>query len=171
MVLPDKVPVNVTTLTAPKLIVLPVTLPLMWMLSGGDDSMNVPSSALAVCVHVREQKPFNGPVHSPAHDPLRSTESGVWVAVAVGVGMDVGIGVGRIGEWVGGRCKMAMRTPTVAVTATSTASTAAGLHLCPGISSPMTSTMVRSLAHGAGSAQGTWFGPIHYTSPGLGRSL
>jgi hypothetical protein len=84
MVLPDKVPVNVTTPTAPKLIVLPVRLPLMWRLSGGDDSMNVPSSALAVCVHVREQKPLNGPVHSPAHVPLRSTEGGAWVAVGVG---------------------------------------------------------------------------------------
>jgi hypothetical protein len=30
-----------------------------------------------------------------------------------------------------------MRTPTVAVTATSTASAAAGLHLCPGGSSPI----------------------------------
>jgi hypothetical protein len=86
MVLPDNVPVYVTTPTAPKLIVLPVRLPLMWRLSGGDDSMNVPSSALAVCVHVRERKRLNGPVHSPAHVPLRSTEGGVWVADGVGVG-------------------------------------------------------------------------------------
>ena len=103
MVLPDKVPVNVTTPTAPKVIVLPVRLPLMWRLSGGDDSMNVPSSALAVCVHVSENEPLNGPVYCPVHVPLRSTESGVWVALRVGVGMDVGIGVGRIGAWVGGR--------------------------------------------------------------------
>jgi hypothetical protein len=41
---------------------------------------------------------------------------------------------------------MAIRTPTVAVTATSTASAAAGLHLRPGGSSPITSTMMRSLA-------------------------
>jgi hypothetical protein len=45
MVLPDTVPVNVATPPAPKLIVLPVRLPLMWRFSGGDDSMNVPSSA------------------------------------------------------------------------------------------------------------------------------
>ena len=145
MVLPDKVPVNATTPTAPKLIVLPVRLPLMWRMStGGDDSIIVPSSALAVCVHVREQKPLNGPVHSPAHVPLRS--GGAWVAGGVGNGNGVGIAVGRIGAWIGGRCKMAIRTPTVAVTATSTASAAAGLHLCPGGSSPMTSTMMRSLA-------------------------
>ena len=56
MVLPDKVPVYVTTPTAPKLIVLPVRLPLMCRLSGGDDSMIVPSSALAVCVHVSEKR-------------------------------------------------------------------------------------------------------------------
>jgi hypothetical protein len=86
MVLPDKVPANMTTPTAPNLIVLPVALPLMWRVSGGDDSMNVPSSALAVCVHVMEQKPLNGPVHSPSHAPLRSTEGGVWVADGVGVG-------------------------------------------------------------------------------------
>jgi hypothetical protein len=104
MVLPDTVPVYVTTPTAPKLIMLPVRLPLIWRLSGGDDIMIVPSSALAVCVHVRENEPLNGPVYCPAHVPLRSTEGGAWVAVGVGVGMDVGIAVGRIGEWVGGRC-------------------------------------------------------------------
>jgi hypothetical protein len=151
MVLPDKVPVYVTTPTAPKLIVLPVRLPLMCTLSGGDDSMIVPSSALAVCVHVSENEPLNGPVYYPVHVPLRSTEGGAWVAVGVGNGNGVGIAVGRIGAWIGGRCKMAIRAPTVAVTATSTASAAAGLHLCPGGSSPMTSTMMRSLAteHGA----------------------
>src|ERR1700730_5614812 len=101
MVLPDKIPVNVTTPTAPKLIVLPVRLPLMWRVSGGDDSTNVPSSPLAVCVHLREQKPLKGPVHSPAHVPLRS--GGAWVAVGVGVGMDEE------------RCKTAIKTPAAAV--------------------------------------------------------
>ena len=142
MVLPDNVPVYVTTPTVSKLIVLPVRLPLMpliWRLRIGEDSVIVPSSALAVCVNVREKKPLSGPVHSPVHAPLRS--GGAWIAVGVGAGMDVGIAVGRIDAWEGGRCKTAIRTPTVAVTATSTAIAAAGLHLCPGGSCPMTSTM------------------------------
>jgi hypothetical protein len=41
---------------------------------------------------------------------------------------------------------MAIKPPTVAITATNTASAAAGLRLCPGGSSPMTSTMMRSPA-------------------------
>jgi hypothetical protein len=143
-VLPDKVPVKTTPL-ALRVIVLPIRLPLMSRgLPGGDDSKNVPSSPLAVCLNVRVQKPLAVPLHSPSHVPLRS--GGASVAVGVSVGMDVGICVGCIGAWVGGRCKMAITTPTVAVTATSTASAAAGLHLCPGGSSPMTSTMMRSLA-------------------------
>src|ERR1019366_3185654 len=137
-------------------------------MSAAGDRMNVPSSPLPVFVKVRVQKPLDVPLlHSPVHVPLRS--GGASVAVGVSVGMDVGTCVGRIGAWVGGRCKMAITTPTVAVTATSTASAAAGLHLCPGGSSPMTSTMMRSPAHRAGSAQGTWFVPIHCASPGLYR--
>src|ERR1017187_9914480 len=106
--------------------------------------MNVPSSPLAVFVKVRVQKPLDVPLlHNPVHVPLRS--GGASVAVGVSVGMDVGICVGRVGAWVGGRCRMAITTPTVAVTATSTASAAAGLHLRPGGSCRMTSTMMRSL--------------------------
>jgi hypothetical protein len=77
MVPPDKAPVYATTPAAPKLIVLPVRLPLMWRFSGGDDSMIVPSSAFAVCVQVTVRKPLNGPVDSPSHVPLRSRFGGV----------------------------------------------------------------------------------------------
>src|ERR1019366_3608567 len=120
-------------------------------MSAGGDRMNVPSSPLPVFVKVRVQKPLDVPLlHSPVHVPLRS--GGASVAVGVSVGMDVGTCVGRIGAWVGGRCKMAITTPTVAVTATSTASAAAGLHRRPGGSSPIDLDDDALAGHGAGSA-------------------
>ena len=83
MVLPANVPVKLTTPTAPKLIARPVRAPLMWRWSCGDDTMTVPSSASTACVNVSEQKPFNGPVHSPSHAPLRSGGASAAVGVEV----------------------------------------------------------------------------------------
>src|SRR6202140_3604581 len=97
MLLPETVPVYVTTPTAPKLIELPVTVPLMFRLSGGDVSMMVPSSAPVVCVHVSVKLPLNGPLYVPFHVPERSTVAGAWVGAAVGVAVDavdwLGVGV------------------------------------------------------------------------------
>jgi hypothetical protein len=85
-VLPDKVPVKTTPLADLRVIVLPIRLPSMSRgFPGGDDSKNVPSSPLAVCLNVRVQKPLDVPLHSPAHVPLRSRVAGV-VARGVGVG-------------------------------------------------------------------------------------
>jgi hypothetical protein len=101
MVLPDKVPVK-TTPAPLKVIALPIRLPLIWRgSSGGEDSVNVPSSPLAVCIKVSEQKSLCDPLHTPVHVPLRS--GGPWRAVVVCVGIQVGIGVVRIGAWAGGR--------------------------------------------------------------------
>lgn len=93
MLLPDTVPVYLTTPTAPKLIVLPVRVPLIFRLSGGDDSLIVPSTVEPVCVHVSVNVPLNGPLYCPDHDPVRSTVGGAWLAVGVGVGTAVGIAV------------------------------------------------------------------------------
>ena len=112
IVLPETVPVYVTTPTAPKLIELPVTVPLMDSLSGGDDSMIVPLRLEPVCVHVRENVPLNGPLYFPVHVPDGSTEAGAWVGVvgtvrvAGTVGMDVVVEVeagaaARVGVAVG----------------------------------------------------------------------
>ena len=93
ILLPETVPVYVTTPTAPKLIELPVTVPLMDSLSGGDDSMIVPLRLEPVCVHVRENVPLNSPLYFPDHVPDRLTEAGAWLGVACTVGMDVAVGV------------------------------------------------------------------------------
>lgn len=90
MLFPDTVPVYVTTPTAPKLIVLPVRLPVMATLSGGDDSMIVPSTAEPVSVHVSVNVPLKGPVYCPFHVPDTSTVGGAWLADGVGVGTAVG---------------------------------------------------------------------------------
>jgi hypothetical protein len=84
MVLPDTVPVYVTKPTATKRIVLPVRLPMTWRVSGGDDSLIVPSSAPAVCVHVTVNMPLIWPVYCPVHAPLRLREGGAGLAVLVG---------------------------------------------------------------------------------------
>ncbi len=94
MLFPDTVPVYLTTPTAPKLIVLPVRLPVMATLSGGDDSMIVPSTAEPVSVHVSVNVPLKGPVYCPFHVPDTSTVGGAWVADGVGVGTAVGTAVG-----------------------------------------------------------------------------
>ncbi len=93
MLLPDTVPVYVTTPTAPKLIELPATLPLMCRVSWGDDSAIDPLSAERLCVQVSENVPLNGPLYCPDHVPERSTDGGVWLAVGVGVGMGVAVAV------------------------------------------------------------------------------
>ena len=97
MLLPDTVPVYVTTPTAPKLIALPLTLPLMCRLSGGEESMMLPISAPDVCVHVSVKLPLNGPLYVPVHVPDRSTVAGAWEGAAVGVAVAavdwLGVGV------------------------------------------------------------------------------
>lgn len=89
---PDTVPVYVTTPTAPKLIELPVTLPLICRDSCGDDSAITPVSAELLCVHLSTNVPLKGPLYCPVHVPDR-VDSGVWLAVGVGVGMGVGVAV------------------------------------------------------------------------------
>ena len=98
LLLPDTVPVYVTTPTAPKLIELPVTVPLMLRVRFGDESMMLPLSAPDVCAHVSVKEPLNGPLYVPIQEPERSTVAGAWVAgAAVGVAVDavdcVGVGV------------------------------------------------------------------------------
>jgi len=90
--LPETVPVYVTTPTAPKLIELPVTVPLMGSVSGGDESTIVPARVEPVCVHVRANVPLNGPLYFPDQVPDRLTEGGGWLGVACAVGMDVAVG-------------------------------------------------------------------------------
>lgn len=89
---PDTVPVYVTTPTAPKLIELPVTLPLICKLSRGDDSAIDPLSAEPFCVHLSANVPLKGPLYCPVHVPDRSG-GGVGPAVGRGVGMGVGVEV------------------------------------------------------------------------------
>ena len=93
ILLPKTVPMYVTTPTAPKLIELPVTVPLMGSLSGGDDSMIVPLRLEPVCVHVSENVPLKTPLYFPDHVPDRLTAAGAWLGVTCTVGMDVAAGV------------------------------------------------------------------------------
>jgi hypothetical protein len=76
MLLPETVPVYVTTPTAPKLMELPLTLPLICKLSGGDDSMIVPLRAPALWFQLRVNVPLKGPLYCPVHVPDRSTVAG-----------------------------------------------------------------------------------------------
>ena len=92
MLLPETVPVYVTTPTAPKLMELPVTVPLMGSVSGGDDSTIVPLRLEPVCVQVRENVPLNGPLYFPDHVPERLTAGGAWLGVACAVGIEVAVG-------------------------------------------------------------------------------
>jgi hypothetical protein len=84
LVVPETVPEYVTTPTAPKLIELPVTLPLMCSVSGGDDSAIDPLSAAPLCVHMSEKVPLNGPLYGV----------GVGMAVGVAVGFDATVEAG-----------------------------------------------------------------------------
>lgn len=94
LLLPDTVPEYVTTPTAPKLIELPVTLPLMCRVSCGDDNAIDPLRAAPLWAHVSVNVPLNGPLYVPIHAPVRSTDGGVWLAVGVGVGTGVAVAVG-----------------------------------------------------------------------------
>ena len=80
--LPDHVPVYVTTPTAPKLIELPVWVPLICRVSRGDDSSINPRSAEPLSFHWSTNVPLKGPLYCPVQFPDRST-----IGVGVGAGM------------------------------------------------------------------------------------
>jgi hypothetical protein len=78
----------VTTPTAPKLIELPVWVPLICRVSCGDDSAIDPWRAEPLFVQVSTNVPLKGPLYCPVHVPDTST-----IGVAMGVGMGVGVSV------------------------------------------------------------------------------
>src|ERR1022692_3293710 len=84
----DTVPVYVTTPTAPKLIELPVTVPLICRVSRGDDSSITPWSAEPLSFNWSTNVPLKGPLYCPVQFPDRST-----IGVGVGAGMGVGVAV------------------------------------------------------------------------------
>lgn len=88
LVLPDHVPVYVTTPTAPKLIELPVRVPLICRVSRGDVSWISPWSAEPLSFHWSTNVPLKGPLYCPVQFPDRST-----IGVGVGAGMGVGVAV------------------------------------------------------------------------------
>jgi hypothetical protein len=88
----DTVPVYVTTPTAPKLIALPVTVPLICRVSRGDVSAIDPWSAEPVSIHWSTNVPLKGPLYCPVQFPDRSS-GGVGPAVGGGVRMGVGVAV------------------------------------------------------------------------------
>jgi hypothetical protein len=91
MLLPETVPVYVTTPTAPKLMALPDRVPLMWRVSWGDERTMVPSTFDPVWVHARVKVPLNGPLYCPDQLPVTATVAGGRVAAAVGVGVGAAV--------------------------------------------------------------------------------
>ncbi len=83
ILLPETVPVYATTPTAPKLIALPDSVPVIFRLSAGDESMIVPFTLEPVWFHVSVKVPLNGPLYDP--DQLPATCAAVDAAVGVGV--------------------------------------------------------------------------------------
>ena len=69
----DTVPVYVTTPTAPKLIELPVKVPLIWRVSRGDVSSIDPMSAEPVSFQWSTNVPLKGPLYCPVQFPDRSS--------------------------------------------------------------------------------------------------
>ena len=101
MLLPETVPVYVTVPTAPKLMALPVTVPVMSSVFFGDERAIWPVRVDVAWFHVSWKVPLYTPLYCPDHTPVRLTAAGGAVGVAVGVGAAVGV-FALAGALVGG---------------------------------------------------------------------
>ena len=99
MLLPETVPVYVTEPTAPKLMALPATLPVMARVRAGDERTMLPVKLDVDWVHMSVKVPVYTPLYCPDHVPERTTAGGA--AVGVAVGAIVGVGVLVAGALVG----------------------------------------------------------------------
>jgi len=83
MLLPETVPVYATTPTAPKLMAVPDRVPVMFRLSGGDESWMLPFTADPVWFQVSVNVPLNGPLYCPVQLPPTAAAEDAAVGVAV----------------------------------------------------------------------------------------
>jgi hypothetical protein len=82
MLFPETVPEYTTPSTAPNVIAVPPTVPLMCKVSAGDERTIVPFKALPDWLHVSVKVPLNAPLYCPVQDPERSTAGATAVGVA-----------------------------------------------------------------------------------------
>jgi hypothetical protein len=91
MALPETVPIYVTPPTAPKLMALPATFPVMPRVLVGDERTMVPLKFDPDCFQLSVKVPLKTPLYCPDQVPERSTVATAAVGVAVGVLVGAGV--------------------------------------------------------------------------------